>query len=518
MKHPALDRPPSNLVAGRWVPIPGSALATHSPAHPDRVVWSGSPERDHVDRAVAGARSAFEAWSSFPRERRFDALRRFRALAAAEAPALAGLISDEVGKAMWDAKTEADLIAAKVDITLMHEPGANWGLSRVEGFETVLGPTRRARAFYRPHGVMAVVGPFNFPAHLPNGHIIPALAMGNTVVFKPSDKASAVGQRLVELLDRALTDAGAPPGVVGLVHGGAEIASSLVAHGEIDGVLFTGSFPVGRRILQANLDRPGRLIALEMGGNNAAIVCADADLRQAAIECVRSAFITTGQRCTCTRRVIVERGLAGRFIDAIARAAGSLTLGDPRAEPPVFMGPIISDRARDDVLSFQEQLAAAGARIVLAARAPEGEGWRLSPGIAEVERFTDALPGPAFDAGCDEEVFGPILRVSVADSLDEAIAQANATRFGLAASIFTRDDRAVEVFLAKVRAGCLNVNTGTAGASSKLPFGGLGLSGNHRPAGSSSLDYCSYPVASMIESGSAALLPPGMTFDDTGRA
>ncbi len=427
---------------------------------------------------------------------------------------MASLITDETGKALWEGKAEAGLLSAKVDVTL--DDGPLGALARVRGQEVEMTATRAGRTGFRPHGVMAVIGPFNFPAHLPNGHIVPALAMGNTVVFKPSDKAPAVGQRLAAWFDEALQSVGAPAGVVNLVHGLGDVAGSLVAHDGIDGVLFTGSWPVGRKILEANLDRPSRIIALEMGGNNPAVVMDSADLRQAVIECVRCAFVTTGQRCTCTRRIIVHRSVADRFIAAMAKAASTLVVGDPRAEHPVFMGPIISAESRDAVIQFQAALASAGGEVVVESSAPEHPdgAYLVTPGIVRVDRFSAGGDDPAADAGCDGEVFGPFVRISVVDTFEEALEQANATRFGLASSIFSSDESEIASFSANARAGCVNVNTGTAGASGKLPFGGLGLSGNHRPAGSFSLDYCAYPVAGLIESGDAATVAPGMLFED----
>ncbi|MRG96330.1 aldehyde dehydrogenase family protein [Polyangium spumosum] len=506
-----LAHAPSDLLEGQWVPLPGDALTSRSPARPAEVVWQGSPAPAHADAAVAAARRALSAWAALPAERRFSALRRFRDLCKARAAEMARLISDETGKALWDARAEADLLAAKVDITL--DASEHGGLRRVSGFEITLSPSRTGRAWFRPHGVMAVLGPFNFPAHLPNGHIIPALALGNTVVFKPSDKAPAVGQTLAAWLSEALVAEGAPPGVLNLVHGGASVASRLVANPDIDGVLFTGSWPVGRHIMEASLDFPGRILALEMGGNAPSVVLPDADLRQAAIEVARSAFVSTGQRCTCTRRLVVHGAVAERFVRTIEAIASRLRVGDPLADPQPFMGPIISAEARAGVLAAQERFAGGGAEVRLAARAlPDASGGHyVSPGIVRVDRFTLAEEGP----GADVEVFGPLLRYVVVDSLEEAIAQANTTRFGLAASIFTKDPGAIERFLAEARAGCVNVNTGTAGASSKLPFGGVGLSGNHRPAGSFSLDYCAYPVAGMIEAGAAAPVPTGMTFEES---
>ncbi|GJM19938.1 MAG: N-succinylglutamate 5-semialdehyde dehydrogenase [Phycisphaeraceae bacterium] len=511
MTHPTLTRAPADLVAGEWIdlaPANGNAgLESTNPSRPGEVLWSGTPMPAHVDRAVAAARAALPEWSSWDLDRRVGVLRRFQELAKDRAPAIAELICDETGKALWDCKGEAGLLAAKVDITL--EPGEHSGISRVSGFEFAMGETKRASCTFRPHGVMAVVGPFNFPAHLPNGHIVPALATGNTIVFKPSDKTPAVGQALAELFQQALDDACAPAGVFNLVQGAVETSKKLVAHPDADGVLFTGSWPVGRAILGANLDYPGKLVALEMGGNNAAVVMGDADLTQAVTECVRCAFITTGQRCTCTRRLIVHEAVADKVIGAVCKAASALVVDDPRAEP-VFMGPIVSEQSRDAVFAFQTKLAKAGGEVLVESTpVPGREGWYLTPSVVKVERFTLGCD----DAGCDEEVFGPLLRISVVSSLDDAIAQANATKYGLAASIFTKDAASIERFRREARAGCVNVNCGTAGASSKLPFGGLGWSGNHRPAGAFSLDYCAYPVAGMLEGGDAAVIAQGMTVD-----
>jgi succinylglutamic semialdehyde dehydrogenase len=465
----------------------------------------------HADDAVAAARAALPAWSRTPFEQRARVLRTYAEITKKRAAEIASLISDETGKAMWETTGEAAALAGKVDITLDESPAG--GLARVSPFAFDMTASRRARCVFRPHGVMSVVGPFNFPAHLPNGHFVPALAMGNTVVFKPSDKTPAVGQVLAEMMLEALETEGAPPGVFNLVQGAGDVAARLVAHPGIDGVLFTGSWAVGRRILEANLDRPGRIIALELGGNNPSVVMPDADLRQAAVEIARCAFNTTGQRCTCTRRVVAHERIADRLFRAIVEAGRNLRIGDPKSDEPVFCGPLISEESRRAVLDAQSRFAASGGEILLEARALDeaGDGWYIAPGVMRVDRFT---AGDSGDAGCDSEVFGPLLRVTTVGSLDEAIEQANATRYGLAASIFTADPAAGERFLAEARAGCVNVNAGTAGASSKLPFGGLGLSGNHRPAGSFSTDYCAFPVAQMIEAGDAAQVAPGMTFDD----
>ncbi len=514
MTHPALAHAPSDLIAGELRPIQGDGIRSINPANPTEVVYSFDPVVEHVDEAVAAAGEALKTWSRWSMERRIAVLRRFQQLCADRKDSIGGLICDETGKALWDSLAEAGILGGKVDITL--DDSEHGGLRRVTGYDLPLTESRTGRCSFRPHGVMAVIGPYNFPAHLPNGHIVPALATGNTVVFKPSEKTPAVGQALVEMLHEALEAEGAPKGVVNMVQGGPETAVKLTTHSGIDGILFTGSWPVGRKILENNLDHPGRIVALEMGGNNPAVVMPDANMRQAAIEVARAAFITTGQRCTCTRRLIVHESIADRFVAAVCKIASSLVVAHPRSEHPVFMGPIVSEQARDAVLAFQERLVGDGATSLLSGTTraldlDESDGFYVTPSVLEVDRF---VAEESNDAGCDIEVFGPLLRVARVASLDEAIEQANATRFGLASSVFTTDPECQQRFLAEARAGCVNVNTGTAGASSKLPFGGLGLSGNHRPAGSFSLDYTAMPVASMIETGDGAALPQGMTMND----
>lgn len=517
-QHASLKHKPSDLIAGEFRELSGNALQSHNPARPSEIIWSGTPQLAHVDEAVRAARAALPAWSQTPIEKRIEALRAYQELCAARVDDIAALIRDEVGKAHWESKQEAGILGGKVDITL--DDSATGAFSRVQGFDLNLTETRRGLCRFRPHGVMAVIGPFNFPAHLPNGHIVPALLLGNTIVMKPSDKTPAVGQLIGELFQEALDSIGAPKGVVNVVQGATEPSVALTTHEDIDGILFTGSWPVGRKILEANLDRPGRIVALELGGSNPAIVMDDADLRQAVLECGRASFNTTGQRCTCTRRILVHEKIADRFLDALVKIGAGVSIGAPDADPPVFMGPLIRDDARQAALQFAGDLGRAGGDVLLAPKAlndvPNGEGGHfISPGVIRVDRFTKSDAGPGRDAGCDIEIFGPVVRVAVVSSYDDAIKQANATRYGLASSIFTQNKDLANRFLVDAKAGCVNVNAGTAGASGKLPFGGLGISGNHRPAGAFSVDYCAYPVASMVEESGAAAVSPGMVFEDS---
>jgi len=496
MSEDALEQAPADYIDGQFIGITGDVLQSCDPANPDRVVWSGSPRLAHVDRAVQAARAAFPAWRALGFEARAAALRNFSQACARHAERLAQTITAEMGKTLSESRAEVKLVQDKIAITL--EPAT---LSRVRDFEVDAGAGKQGACHFRPHGVMAVVGPFNFPAHLPNGQWVPALLLGNTVVFKPSDRTPAVGQ----LLGQIAMQAGLPAGVFNVVQGAADVAAKLVAHEHIDGILFTGSFAVGRSIVQANLDRPGRLIALEMGGSNAAIVWHDADIRRAVIECVRGAYATTGQRCTCTRRIIVHADIAERFAIAFAKVASQLVVGAGTDAEPIFMGPVASQSAADAVLHRQAASVAAGGSMVLEACRFDRKGWFVGPGLVQVQRF---------DRARDCETFGPLAHMSVVQDLSQAIEQANATDFGLVAAVFTQDEMVWKSCIDALRVGCLNLNTGTAGASGRLPFGGLGNSGNLRPAGSFAVDSAVYPLATMRDSQVVTLPPTGMHVDD----
>lgn len=491
-----LQHAPGNFIAGRWCELAGDAITSTNPANPDEIIWQGSPIASYVDDAVKAARAALPAWAGLSLEQRVAHLRKWQQVTNKHADDMARLITAEMGKVLSESLFEAKALAGKVDITL-----EDYSLGRVRDYEVAVTDTRSGYCRFKPHGVMAVIGPFNFPAHLPNGHFVPALLMGNTVIVKPSEKTPAVGQKLGEMMQ----EAGLPDGVFNVVQGAGDISAKLVSHEGINGILFTGSWNVGRKILQANLDKPGRIIALEMGGNNPSVVMDDAHLKQAVLEHVRAAFSTTGQRCTCTRRIIVQRGIAEKFIPAFCKAASTLMIGPGDSTEPVFMGPLAVAEGVQQVLDFQQELADAGGRVLLEASRMDRPGHFVTPSVVEVNRFTVER---------DREVFGPLVQIAVVDTLDEAIEQANATHYGLAASIFTTDDAAYERFFREVNAGCINRNTGTAGASSKLPFGGLGHSGNNRPAAAFSVDYCAYPVANMIEQSDGAAVPPGMAWDD----
>jgi succinylglutamic semialdehyde dehydrogenase len=391
---------------------------------------------------------------------------------------LAHAISLETGKPRWEALTEVDSMIAKVAISVeAHE-------RRTSPTTAAPSPGVTAATRFKPQGVVAVFGPFNMPGHLPNGHLVPALLAGNTVVFKPSEQAPLVGQLMLEACEAA----GFAPGVVNLVQGSASTGRAL-AHPDLDGIFFTGSAPVGVALSRALADRPGTILALEMGGNNPLVVHDCADLDAAASLTVQSAYITAGQRCSCARRLIVPAGAPGdAFVDALVRMIGRVRVGLPDDDPEPFHGPVISARAADSLLDAQASLFRRGGRALVEMTRSSRAPALLTPGLIDVTAVTERQ---------DAELFGPILQLIRVGDFDAAIREANATHYGLSAGLLSDRRELYDRFYAEIRAGVVNWNRPLTGASSSQPFGGVGLSGNHRPSAYYAADYCSYPVASM---------------------
>jgi len=466
-------------------------LVSTSPANPGdelgRFPIAGPVE---IDAAVGRARRAFPAWRDAGLEARAAVLRRFASLAAQRAPEFATRIAREVGKALWEAQAEAGLIAPKVGVTL------DEGMELVATLEASPG----ARATHHPRGVLAVLGPFNFPAHLPNGHIVPALATGNTVVFKPSELAPACGEWLAALWK----DAGLPQGVLEIVHGAGETGAVLAGHEDLDGVLFTGSWATGRALQEATLDQPGKLLALELGGRNAIAVLDDADLELAVAESALSIAVTTGQRCSCASRLFVHRRLIDEYQQRLSRVLGGMVIGAP-LDPGVFMGPLVSEAAHDKVTRLREMARDAGGERIVEVDPDLPAPW-IGPGLV---RFSGTDQSHAYQR---DEIFGPEACLYAIDDLDQAIAAINDSEYGLVASVFTRDRAAYEHAVGRVDTGLLNWNKGTTGASGKLPFGGEKRSGNGRPAGVTATVYTTRPQAHLeSEAGfDPESLPPGM--------
>jgi succinylglutamic semialdehyde dehydrogenase len=454
--------------------VSDTILVSHEPASGEEV-WRGT--HSDVDAAVSTARRAWAAWAARPLIERIEILRAFANEARRQAEPLAELIAREAGKPLWESRTEIDAVVNKVDISVQAF-AERTGKKKFDA-----GPQMSAAVRHKPHGVMAVLGPYNFPAHLPNGHIVPALLAGNAVLFKPSEKTPAVGEALVACFHAA----GVPEDVIQLVIGGPDEGQALVAHPGVDGVLFTGSANTGIAINRRLANNPAKIVALEMGGNNPIVVIETPHMADAAALIVQSAFTTAGQRCTAARRLIVKNAVYDQLMEQLLPLTRKLMVGDPLGEPQPFMGPVIDNDSADRLVESFMMLMTAGGRPLLHMRRSIPDLPFLTPGIIDV---TDVPDRP------DIELFGPILQVIRVPDLDAGIVEANNTRFGLSASLIGGTPEDYGRFWANIRAGIINWNGPTNGASSKAPFGGIGLSGNHRPAAYYAADYCAYPVAS----------------------
>ncbi|WP_338646094.1 succinylglutamate-semialdehyde dehydrogenase [Novosphingobium olei] len=457
----------------------------HTPVIPDEIVsiepatgvefWRGKV--GDVDEIVARARRTWPAWAAQPLSTRIELVRRFANEVRKEADKLATTIARETGKPMWEARAEVESVVNKVEISVR----AYAERTAQRRLDSALQGTSAIR--HKPHGVMAVIGPYNFPAHLPNGHIVPALIAGNVVVFKPSEKAPATGELLAQCFHRA----GISAAVVQVLIGGPAQGQALAQHDGVDGVLFTGSAHVGIAINRRLAGNPGKVVALEMGGNNPIVVWDTPKIADAAAIVAQSAFTTAGQRCTSARRLIVKSSIYDDIVGEVKRLADRMIVGAPFDDPPPFMGPVIDNRTADGLTeSFVYLLSSGGRPIKHMVRLHENLPF-LSPAMIDVTSIAERP---------DVELFGPLLQIVRVDDFDAAIAEANNTRFGLSASLVGGTPTDYSRFWANVRAGVVNWNRPTNGASSAAPFGGTGLSGNNRPSAYYAADYCAYPVAS----------------------
>ena len=484
----------THFIAGQWLEGRGESLKSLDPVS-QSVVWSGrAATADQVGNAVAAARTAFPAWARRPLDERIAVLEAFAAELTARSGELASAIGEETGKPLWEAATEVTSMVNKVAISVQayrERTGVKKG--QLADSSAVLR--------HKPHGVVAVFGPYNFPGHLPNGHIVPALLAGNAVVYKPSE----LTPKVAELTVRAWIESGLPAGVLNLVQGARVTGVALAADADLDGLFFTGSSRTGNLLHSQFGGQPHKILALEMGGNNPLIVDKVKDIDAAVYTIIQSAFISAGQRCTCARRLLVPAGSWGDALLArLTKVSASIKVGRFDEQPAPFMGSVISLEAAEHLLKAQEQLLAKGAVAVLAMTQPQPGAALLTPGILDVTAVVDRL---------DEEFFGPLLQVIRYSDFDAAVREANATQYGLAAGLLSDSRERFEGFLLDSRAGIVNWNKQLTGAASSAPFGGIGSSGNHRPSAYYAADYCAYPVAS-LESETLSLpatLTPGVS-------
>ncbi len=480
------------MIGGAWQAGDAMHFAKHDPVS-GAVLWQGAAASDgQVAAAVAAARGAFPAWARLGFAERLGVVERFRELLETHREDLARAIAGETGKPLWEARTEVGAMIGKVALSARAYQERTGERSREVGDTTAV-------LRHRPHGVMAVFGPYNFPGHLPNGHMVPALLAGNTVVFKPSEQTPLTADLTLQCWQQA----GLPAGVINLVQGGAPVGQALSSDPGIDGVLFTGSARVGGLLNRQFADQLEKILALELGGNNPLVVKDVHDQDATVLTILQSAFLSGGQRCTCARRLIVPEGQVGdHLLDALVDAIARLRVAGQFAEPAPFYGGLVSQEAAQGLLKAQDELEALGGVVLARMECLEEGTSLLSPALIDVT----GLPVP------DEEHFGPLLKVYRYRDWDEALRLANDTRYGLAAGLIGGERGDWDDFLLRIRAGIVNWNRQTTGASGDAPFGGVGISGNHRPSAYYAADYCAYPVASM-EAETLSLpdsLPPGV--------
>ncbi|MEH6577632.1 MAG: succinylglutamate-semialdehyde dehydrogenase [Amphritea sp.] len=484
----------SLYINGQWLEGQGLAFDSLNPATGESI-WQGqAASADQVTQAVAAARTAAADWADQSLEARTQIIRRYAELLNENKELLATTIAEETGKPLWETRTEAGAMFGKIEISIKaYNERTGERSSDMAGARAVLR--------HKPHGVVAVFGPYNFPGHLPNGHIVPALLAGNTILFKPSELTPKVAEKMVQLWHQA----GLPQGVLNLLQGEKETGIALASNADIDGLFFTGSSRTGQLLHEQFAGHPGKILALEMGGNNPLIIGQVSDIKAAVHETIQSAYITSGQRCTCARRLFVPTGSSGdEFVAQLQQAVSKIRIGGQFDDPAPFMGSLISEAAADGMVSAQAQLIELGATpLLMLEKLKPGTGL-LSPGLIDVTAVTD-LP--------DEEHFGPLLKLIRYTEFEDAITQANNTRYGLSAGLFSDDQEQFNQFYRRIRAGIVNWNKQITGASSAAPFGGIGASGNHRASAYYATDYCAYPVAG-IEADSLSMpetLSPGLS-------
>jgi succinylglutamic semialdehyde dehydrogenase len=483
------------FINNQWLGGEGKEFTSLDPVK-NTQVWQGqAATAAQVDTAVQVARKAQYDWAGLSFDERVAVVKKFAEQLTNNKEAMALTIASETGKALWEARTEVAAMIGKIDISVR---------AYQERTGTKENPMPQGRAFVRhkPHGVVAVFGPYNFPGHLPNGHIVPALLAGNAVIFKPSELTPKVAEETVKLWQQA----GLPAGVIALLQGEVDTGKAIAGHNGIDGIFFTGSSRTGHYLHQQFAGRPDKILALEMGGNNPLIVQDVSNIDAAVHDIIQSAFISAGQRCTCARKLFLPANAQGDAILArLLEVTRNIKVGVYDAAEQPFMGSMISVAAAKGMLAVQQQLVELGGKVLVEMQHIDVNTALVSPGIIECSNITD-YP--------DDEHFGPLLKVFRFTDFDQAIDAANNTQFGLSAGLLSDSAELYQHFFRRIRAGIVNWNRPITGASSAAPFGGVGSSGNHRASAFYAADYCAYPVAS-VELEQVVLpeqLSPGLAF------
>jgi succinylglutamic semialdehyde dehydrogenase len=477
MHFPVMNQATHHYINGQWITGQGKPFTSTNPAD-GHVLWYGTHATEsEISAACEAAHQALSSWAGLDVARRANHMERFGQQVEAKRQALTELIAQEAGKPLWEAATEVNAVIGKISLSIQ-------AYQTRTGEQITPGPEATSHLRYKPHGVVAVLGPFNFPAHLSNGHIIPALLAGNTVVYKPSEQTPAVA----ELILQCWHESGLPAGVINGIQGDASSAKALLQQ-PIQGVYFTGSYNTGLQINRLFAERPDVILALEMGGNNPLIIDEVDNIPAAIYHTLLSTFITAGQRCTCARRLFIPDNKTGdELLAQLIHASKKVRVGTYKDKPEPFMGPVISYEHALAHLKSQEALIQLGGHALVPMSLLAKNTGLLSPGIIDMSGVEKAP---------DEEIFAPLVQVYRYQTFEQALQMANHTRYGLAAGLFSNNKERYDQFYQTIRAGLIHWNRPTTGAASNMPFGGIGRSGNHRPSAYFATDYCAYPIASL---------------------
>ena len=435
--------------------------------------WNENPSLNLNTLCLAG-QQAQRKWTRQSFAERAKKLKNLKPIIKKNIKNWGELISRETGKALWESEGEVKALLSKIDFTLKE------GLKRIENRYI---PEVHGRIRFKSRGLCLIIGPFNFPLHLPFGQILPALLAGNAVIFKASEKTPASAQALSQAFDQI----GLDPGLYQLVQGGADISQKLCRHPLISAVFFTGSFKTGQKIKQALVKDYNKLLALEMGGYNSSLIWEDADLNLAVQECLKSCFWTSGQRCSSCSQIILHKKIAPAFIKQFVREAQKITAAHWSQNP--WMGSLIDKSALQTFFKFQKQIQKEGGQLLLEGKQLyKDSGYYVSPGIYKMTFNKNSVIGT-------QETFTPQVILYETSQLKSAVEMINHSGFGLSLSVFSNNRKVKEELFQLSKTGLIYYNSASVGASSYLPFGGLGKSGNDRPAGAFAIDSCVAPVA-----------------------
>lgn len=459
-------------------------LSKNSPADLSLELWQAGIFYDHIEAVIASAHQGYQQWRQTSFDERITLLKKYQEAVLKRKDEFAQALALEVGKPLWEAKTEAGSIASKVSVTITD----SFERIKKKTIKEVM-PSIDGHVLFKPLGPSLIIGPFNFPCHLANGQILAALLAGNSIIFKPSEKTIYSAQLMIECFH----EAGFPAGVINFINGTGHTSTNLTQDKRIKGIYFTGSKNIGLRILDNTYRDLNKLVALELGGKNATILHHDANLEHALPELLRSAFLTSGQRCTSTSIILIHKKIEKEFIAKFKALTERIIVGHPLSSTDPFMGPLIDAHAEKLYFDFCQQAVTDGATPIVPAKKLDLKhpGYYVSPSVYYLEN-------PQLDSKIiQDEIFGPTCFFIPYEDIAEAIKIANATEYGLAASIFTQDKAIYELALRDIESGLINLNRSTVGASARLPFGGLKNSGNHHPAAVAMIDHCVGTVASL---------------------